>query len=124
MRYGELFSMPFGQPPVPSKKTLDSQIKIEREEAWTGDAVLALYMRRWILAKYQQMDGEMFVRATSNDFLRAIGNPTSVEAMIGRCFEEQGLQVAFDLIETKLLPVFLQQEKVRDRNMAQKKGRK
>jgi dsRNA-specific ribonuclease len=34
-----------------------------------------------------------------------------VEALIGRIYEEQGLQAAFDWMEFELLPVFRQQEK-------------
>ncbi len=55
----------------------------EREEAWVGDAVLALYVREWILREHEELDGAKFVRFTSNDFLRALGNPTTVEAEIG-----------------------------------------
>jgi len=33
----------------------------EREEAWVGDAVLALFMRRLILKEQGKMDGEMFI---------------------------------------------------------------
>lgn len=83
----------------------------EREEAWTGDAVLALYVREWILKEYGAMDGEMFVRFTSNDFLRCAGNPTSVEAQIGRIYAEDGLQAGFDWIASELHPKFLIAEK-------------
>ncbi|HCC20035.1 MAG TPA: hypothetical protein DEP88_02135 [Verrucomicrobiales bacterium] len=92
-------------------KKMNTDLMQEREEAWVGDAVLALYMRRLILREQGKMDGEMFVRCTSNDFLRNIGNATSVEALIGRIYEEQGLQAAFDWMEFELLPVFRQQEK-------------
>ena len=32
----------------------------EREEAWIGDAVLALFARRWILTNVRCMDAELF----------------------------------------------------------------
>jgi len=92
-------------------KKIDIDLMLEREEAWIGDAVLALYMRKLILKEQGKMDGEMFVRCTSNDFLRNIGNATSVEALIGRIYEEQGLQAAFEWMEFQLLPVFRQQER-------------
>lgn len=96
-------------------KRNDAELTREREEAWVGDAVLALYAREWILREKGELEGEMFIRFTSNGFLRAIGNPTRVEAGIGVVYREQGLQAAFAHIEEELLPVFIQQEKVRER---------
>jgi dsRNA-specific ribonuclease len=98
-------------------KTDYEAITREREEAWVGDAVLALYVREWILREHGGLDGARFVRFTSNDFLRALGNPTSVEAEIGVIYQEKGLEAACAHIEEKLLPVFLQQEKVRERQI-------
>ncbi|BDS08356.1 hypothetical protein NT6N_33960 [Oceaniferula spumae] len=92
-------------------KKVDPELMREREEAWVGDAVLALYMRELILKEDGAMDGEKFIRCTSNDFLRNIGNATSVEALIGRIYQEQGLQAAFEWMEFQLLPVFRKQEK-------------
>lgn len=89
----------------------------EREEAWVGDAVLALYVREWVLREFGVLDGARFVRFTSNDFLRGMGNPTSVEAEIGVIYQKSGLEVAFAHIEGKLLPLFLCQEKVRERQI-------
>ncbi len=89
----------------------------EREEAWVGDAVLALYVRKWILREHGELDGARFIRFTSNDFLRALGNPTTVEAEIGVIYQQYGLEAAFKHMEEKLLPVFLQQEKVRERQI-------
>ncbi len=105
-------------------KKIDEALMLEREEAWVGDAVLALYMRKLILKEQGVMDGEMFVRCTSNDFLRNIGNPTSVEAQIGRVYEEFGLQEAFDWMEHQLLPVFRMQEKNHQHRIAQGGKRK
>lgn len=94
----------------------------EREEAWIGDAVLALYVREWLLAHEGSLDGQAFIRFTSNDFLRLQGNPTSVEAQIGRIYQENGLQTGFDWIEENLLPRFLNREK--QLAALDKKGRK
>jgi len=107
---------------APKKK--DPVLTKEREEAWVGDAVLALYVRRWILSKHGQMEGEMFVRFTSNDFLSRKGNPTSVEAEIGRIYESSGESAAFGWIEQNLLPVFIEQEKAYHRKLLTQTGRK
>ena len=101
-------------------KRTPEEIDQEREEAWVGDAILALYVREWILREKEKIDGEAFIRFTSNDFLRIIGNPTSVEAEIGRVYQKDGLQAGFDWIEEKLLPLFVQREKVRARQNARR----
>ena len=95
--------------------------RCEREQAWIGDAVLGLYARRWILAREGKMDAEMFARMSSNQFLSAVGNPTAVEAQIGRCYEVEGLEAAFAHIETHLIPLFLQQERKRIRQAGGRK---
>lgn len=105
-------------------KKRDEAITKEREEAWVGDAVLALYVRRWILQKYGQMEGETFVRFTSNEFLSRKGNPTSVEAEIGRVYEAEGEQAAFQWIEQHLFPIFEEQEKTYQRKLMTQVGRK
>jgi len=64
------------------------QMREEREAAWLGDAVLALYARQFVLRERNSMDGEWFTRMTSNDFLSAFGNPTRVEASIGNLYLE------------------------------------
>lgn len=84
----------------------DDEIKLERESAWVGDAVLALFAREWVLKERHCMDGEWFTSLTSNDFLSAFGNPTRVEASIGKLYHEQGLAAAFAWIETEMLPLF------------------
>lgn len=81
----------------------------ERELAWIGDAVLALFARQFVLAERRAMDGEWFTHLTSNDFLSAFGNPTSVEASIGRLYREQGLDAAFAWMNETLLPLFRKQ---------------
>ena len=89
--------------------------KIAQEQAWTGDAVLSLFAREWILKKERKMDAEIFTRMTSNHFLNSLGNPTQVEAKIGRIYEKEGLEKAFYYIEKELIPLFLRQEKKRIR---------
>ena len=89
--------------------------RLEQEQAWTGDAVLGLFAREWILEREGAMDAEMFARMTSNHFLSAVGNPTSVEAAIGRVYSSEGLGAAYAHIRTELVPVFLKQERKRIR---------
>lgn len=87
----------------------DEEIRLERESAWVGDAVLALFAREFVLRERQTMDGVWFTRLTSNDFLSAFGNPTRVEASIGKLYREQGLAAAFAWIEAEMLPLFRKQ---------------
>ncbi len=75
-----------------------------RAEAWVGDAVLALYVREWILSFRGEIDGKLFIEFTSNQFLRLTGNATAVEAQIGRIYKAEGLQAAFAWIESALRP--------------------
>ena len=89
--------------------------EIEKEEAWIGDAVLGLFAREWILKNEKKMDAEMFSRLTSNHFLNSLGQPTKVEAEIGRIFNQEGLKKASKFIEEEILPLFLKQEKKRIR---------
>ena len=84
-------------------------LRQEREAAWIGDAVLALFARQFVLRERRAMDGEWFTRLTSNEFLSAFGNPTRVEAGIGRIYQEGGLDAAFGWMETHLIPLFRKQ---------------
>ena len=84
-------------------------------EAWIGDAVLSLYARKKVLRETGRSDGEFFARLTSNQFLGCFGEPTKVEAEIGRVYEKAGLQQAFLWIEENLLPLFQRQEENRIR---------
>lgn len=86
-----------------------------RHAAWIGDAVLSLYAREWILREHGAMDGVRLTAFSSNQFLSAFGDPTEVEAGIGRIYERDGLAAAFAEIESRLLPAFLAQEKRRAR---------
>jgi hypothetical protein len=80
------------------------------KDAWIGDAVLCLYARRRILAEDGITDGVKAERMTSNQFLSAIGEPSEVEAQIGRAYESEGLAGAWRWIEERLMPIFEQQE--------------
>jgi dsRNA-specific ribonuclease len=87
----------------------EDEIRKEREAAWVGDAVLALFARQFVLRERGSMDGEWFTKLTSNDFLSAFGNPTRVEASIGRIYQEQGLEAAFAWMSENLVPLFHKQ---------------
>lgn len=87
----------------------EDTLRREREAAWIGDAVLALFARQFVLRERGAMDGEWFTRLTSNDFLSAFGNPTRVEAGIGRLYQDGGLDAAFAWMETHLIPLFRKQ---------------
>lgn len=77
---------------------------VTRAQAWVGDAVLALYVREWILSFKGQIDGKLFIEFTSNDFLRLTGNATAVEAQIGRVYKSEGLKAANAWIDENLRP--------------------
>jgi hypothetical protein len=79
-------------------------------EAWVGDAVLCLYGRLRILRHGGKVDGAQYQRMASNQFLSAFGEPTAVEAKLGRLYEEQGLEAAFQWIEERWMPLFDRQE--------------
>ena len=100
---------------------MKNDIKFKQELAWIGDAVLGLYAREWILQKEKRMDADMFTRMTSNFFLTSLGNPTKVEAEIGKVYGEAGLKEAFSHIEKMILPLFLKQETKRIRQAGGKK---
>lgn len=87
----------------------------ERTLAWTGDAVLSLWARQYIIRTLGELDSETFTRLTANSFLQSIGRPTRVEAEFGLVYNEKGLAAAFDYIEARLLPVYRRQEANRRR---------
>jgi len=88
------------------------------EEAWLGDAVLALYARSRILTEHGAVDATRFERMTSNQFLTALGDPAEVEAEIGRAWQDGGLEAAFRHIEARIMPVHDRQEAKRLRAAA------
>ena len=53
---------------------------------------------------------------TSNQFLTAIGEPTAMEAEIGQIYQKEGLVAAFEFINKKFIPVFINQQKNRLKN--------
>ena len=71
--------------------------------------MLALFARQYVLRERKSMDGEWFTRLTSNDFLSAFGNPTRVEASIGKLYHEGGLDAAFAWMDENLIPLFKKQ---------------
>ena len=85
------------------------------KQAWLGDAVLCLFARLRILKEADHIDAAKCTRMTSNQFLSAFGEPSAVEAEIGRVYAAQGLEPAFAWIERKLIPVFEKQEAKRER---------
>lgn len=94
---------------APSVSRKADDLRQEREAAWIGDAVLALFARQFVLRERDSMDGEWFTRLTSNEFLSAFGNPTRVEASIGRIYMEGGLEAAFAWMDANLIPLFRKQ---------------
>ena len=82
-------------------------------DAWIGDAVLTLYARLRILNQDGGVDGEKCRRMTSNQFLSVFGDPTQLEAQLGRVYTRDGLQAAFTWIDVKLMPTFQRQEENR-----------
>lgn len=87
-----------------------------RHDAWIGDSVLGLFARLYILRTGGEMDGEKYERMTSNQFLSAFGEPTAIEAELGRVFANEGLDAAFAWVEEKLLPRFEREEANRRRH--------
>ncbi len=99
------------------------EIERIREEAWIGDAVLALFVRDWLLnANNRKMSlaerATLFELFTSNQFLSSFGEPTRVEAQIGRVYQSAGIREAFSFIETKFLKRFLIAARKKGHNFA------
>jgi hypothetical protein len=106
-------------------KTLASGVNAKArlvQEAWIGDAVLSLYARLKILREDGALDGEKCVRMTSNQFLGTIGEPTKVEAEVGRVYAGAGLAAAFSWIEEHIVPMFEKQEANRLRKAGSRKN--
>lgn len=88
------------------------EIEQLREQAWIGDAVLALFVRSWLLTPTNRgtnvaQRATLFELFVSNQFLSTFGEPTRVEAEIGRLYQSDGLSAAFAFIEAKFLKRFL-----------------
>ncbi len=83
-----------------------------RDEAWLGDAVLTLFVRTWLMEVRSRMIGPreraaLFELFVSNQFLSSFGEPTRVEAKVGRLYREHGLEESFRYIENAFLEKFL-----------------
>ncbi len=87
-----------------------AEIESLRQEAWVGDAVLELYARTRVLEETQRRDVDRKIRLVRNAFLNHLGQPTRVEAEIGRRYRERGLDAAFAWIDEHIQPLFLKQE--------------
>lgn len=92
-----------------------SRTEAELNDAWIGDAVLALHARLKVLREQGRIDAALAASMTSNQFLSASGEPTSVEAAIGRVYLQQGLHPAFDYIDSRLGPILTRQQEKRAR---------
>ncbi len=98
------------------KKAVDDDyngLALQRQEAWIGDAVLALFVRQWLF--YHRPGSlaaqeKLFKTMTANQFLSTFGNPTVVEAHIGRLYRKEGLAAAFAWLEAQIIPRFLSWE--------------
>src|SRR5258707_14281994 len=92
-----------------------------RNDAWIGDAVLALFARSWLLQTVQGENSKdrnrLFELWVSNQFLSSFGEPTSVEAAIGRTYSSGGLPSAFAFFADKLLSLVVQTARKRGVNL-------
>lgn len=95
---------------MPAASKRDERRRRILEEAWTGDAVLALFVREYILGRDGAIDQEKAVRMTSNRFLSQFGEASEVEARIGRVYAAEGIEGAFAWIRAEILPLFERQE--------------
>jgi dsRNA-specific ribonuclease len=100
---------------------MDPEEKL-RNDAWIGDAVLALFARSWLLQIGQGESSKdlnrLFELWVSNQFLSSFGEPTSIEAAIGRTYASGGLDAAFTFIEENLLDRFVKTARKRGFNLA------
>lgn len=89
-----------------------------REDAWLGDAVLSLYARGYLLEQEHTDNAartEAYHNMTSNHFLACLGEPTAVEAQIGRLYKRDGLEAAFQWLDEQVKPIYEKQESNRQR---------
>src|SRR4029079_17270536 len=87
-----------------------AEVETLRKEAWIGDAVLELYARKLVLEETNRRDLGRKVRFVRNAFLNHLGQPTRVEAEIGKRYREGGLDTAFAWIAENIQPLFVKQE--------------
>ena len=77
---------------------------MEKAEAWLGDAVLALLVRDWLINALGSTDGDLQGLVTSNQFLSRFGQPTAVEASLGRLWRDQGYAAVESEFRKNFLP--------------------
>jgi hypothetical protein len=111
--------MPSTKSKTPAKLKRDRRDETLKE-AWIGDAVLTLYARLRILREGESIDGAKATRMTSNQFLAAFGEPSEVEAEIGRVYSRNGLDQAFAWIEARLMPLHEKHEAGRSQSSSGK----
>lgn len=87
-----------------------------QELAWIGDSALSLAAREWILDTRGEIDGDMYTRLTSNEFLSHFGNPTRVEAHLGELYRDGGLSAVKTHFLTVFVPLYKRQETNRRRH--------
>lgn len=87
-----------------------AEVESLRKEAWIGDAVLELYARKLVLEETDRRDLGRKVRFVRNAFLNHLGQPTRVEAEIGKRYREGGLDTAFAWIAENIQPLYVKQE--------------
>lgn len=75
-----------------------------RLNAWLGDAVLGLYMRKRIAASTGKIDTPAFIEVTSNQFLSSFASPTRVEAQIGMIYTKEGIEAAEAFLDKEIWP--------------------
>jgi hypothetical protein len=100
------------------------EIEVLRQEAWLGDAVLELYVRECILKEDASRNDSRRISLVRNSFLNQIGQPTRVEAEIGRRYQEGGLEAAYAWIGEQMEPLIAQSPKSSDRPPQRKKLRR
>jgi len=91
---------------------------IVRDLSWTGDALLTLFAREWIMAHEAELGtprAELFRDLTSNAFLSTLGPPSVIEARLGDAYRSGGLAAAQAYFDSVLLPLFQRQHAKRRR---------
>ena len=99
----------------------------KRTKAWVGDAVLCLFAREWILrdsAIHEKDRNEIFIRMTSNKFLSSVGEPTAMEAQIGRIYESEDSKQPSNISRKALFRLWKQQLRPQQPKLRSKKKKK
>jgi dsRNA-specific ribonuclease len=104
-------------------ETKSEIIRLEREQAWIGDAVLSLLAREWVLQREGRLEAELFGALTSNQFLSTLGPPTTIEAQLGKRYLEGGLPAAAAWLQEALIPSFERRWRLRHARGGSRVGR-